>query len=426
MFQKKQTNTPLSPGLLKKSIQEENMAFEKAYIPYDAYWSTPFCRWQGNFAHLHSLVFAADVSKRALRARGISAKIFDEVVLGFTVPQKSSFYGAPWMAGMIGAAGVTGPIISQACATSAKCVSFAAEEIELDLDEVILVITCDRTSNGPHIYYPNPLGTGGTGDKEDWVWDNFGFDPFALNAMIETAENVAKEAGISKEEQDEVTFIRYSQYQDALKDNAAFLNRFMVVPLEVKDPLGRKTLAVVEGDEGVFPTTAEALARLRPVQPAGTVTFGTQTYPADGNAGIIMTTREKSRELSRDPNIEIQVLSYAEARVKRGFMAMAVVPAAQKALDGAGIKLDGIKAIKTHTPFAVNDVYFCRQMGLKFEEMNNYGCSLIWGHPQGPTGARLIIELIEELVLRGGGYGLFDGCAAGDTAAAIVIKVDVK
>ena len=136
--------------------------------------------------------------------------------------------------------------------------------------------------------------------------------------------------------------------------------------------------------------------------------------------------KEKARELSRDPNVEIQILSYAEARTKRGFMAMAVVPAAKKALMEAGIGIKDIQAIKTHNPFAVNDIYFCREMGIKLEDMNNYGSSLIWGHPQGPTGTRLIIELIEELVLRGGGYGLFDGCAAGDTAAAVVIKVDVK
>ena len=402
------------------------MVLEKAYIPYDAYWSTPFCRWQGSFSHLHAMEFAADISKGALKGRGISPKIFDELVLGITIPQKSSFYGAPWIAAMIGATGVTGPIISQACATSAKCVSFAAEELELGNCETILVVACDRTSNGPHVYYPNPLGVGGTGDKEDWVWDNFGFDPYAKNAMIETAENVAKEAGITKEEQDEVAFLRYTQYQDALKDNSAFLNRFMVVPIDVKDPSGRKSVALVEGDEGVFPTTADALARLRPVQPNGTVTFGTQTYPADGNASIVITTQEKAKELSRDPKIEIQILSYAEARVKRGFMAKAVVPAAQNAMKRAGVGIDDIKAIKTHTPFAVNDVYFCREMGLEFSAMNNYGCSLVWGHPQGPTGARLIIELIEELVLLGGGYGLFDGCAAGDTAAAIVLKVDIK
>jgi len=402
------------------------MAFEKSFIPYDAYWSTPFCRWQGSFAHLHSMVFAAEICKGAFPSRRISPEIFDGIVLGMTIPQKSSFYGAPWMAGMIGAHALTGPMISQACATSAKCVAVASEEIEMGNNKTVLIVTCDRTSNGPHIYYPNPLGIGGTGDKEDWVWDNFGHDPYAKNAMVETAENVAREAGITKEEQDEVALIRYSQYQDALKDNSAFLHRFMVVPIDVKDPSGRKVMATVKGDEGVFPTTAEALARLRPVLEGGTVTYGTQTFPADGNAGIVVTTREKARELSRDRNIEIQILSYAEARAKKGFMAMSIVPAARKALSNAGIGIKDVKAIKTHTPFAVNDVYFCREMGIKFEDMNRYGCSLVWGHPQGSTGARLIIELIEELVLLGGGYGLFDGCAAGDTAAGVVVKVDVK
>jgi acetyl-CoA acetyltransferase family protein len=402
------------------------MAYERAFIPYDAYWSTPFCRWQGSFAHLHSMVFAAEICKGALAGRGISPAVLDGIVLGMTIPQKSSFYGAPWMAGMIGAAGITGPMISQACATSAKCVASASEDIELGNNEAILVVTCDRTSNGPHVYYPNPMGIGGTGDKEDWVLDNFGYDPYAKNAMIETAENVAVEAGITKEEQDEVALLRSNQYKDALKDNSAFLNRFMVVPIDTKDASGRKVLATVTGDEGVFPTTAGGLARLRPALENGTVTFGTQTYPADGNASIIITTREKASELSRDRNIEIQMLSYAEARTKKGFMALAIVPAARKALSSAGIGIKDVKAIKSHSPFALNDVYFCREMGIKFEDMNNYGCSLVWGHPQGPTGARLIIELIEELVLLGGGYGLFDGCAAGDTAAAIVLKVDIK
>jgi acetyl-CoA acetyltransferase family protein len=369
--------------------------------------------------------FGAEIAKRALRARKIPIDVFDGIIVGMTIPQKSSFYGAPWMAGMIGAAGITGPVINQACATSAKCVAIACEEIESKSNKAILVVTCDRTSNGPHIYYPNPLGIGGTGEKEDWVWDNFNNDPWANNAMIETAENVAKEANITREEQDEVALIRYTQYQEALKNNSAFLRRFMVVPIDVKDSSGRKVIATVEGDEGVFPTTAQALAKLTPVMDDGTVTYGTQTFPADGNAGLIITTKELAKELSLTDKIEIQVLSYAEARTKKGYMAKAIVPAAQKALLRAGISIKEVKAIKTHNPFAVNDIYFSREMGVKIEDMNRYGSSLIWGHPQGPTGARLIIELIEELILLGGGYGLFDGCAAGDTAAALVIKVSV-
>jgi acetyl-CoA acetyltransferase len=369
--------------------------------------------------------FAADIAKRGLAARKIRPDVFDGVIVGMTVPQRSSFYGAPWMAAMVGATGVTGPLIGQACATSAKCVATAAQGIETGVNECVLAVTCDRTSNGPHIYYPNPTGIGGTGDKEDWVWDNFGNDPWAQNAMIETAENVAREAGITKEEQDEVVLIRHEQYRDALKDNGAFLNRYMVLPIDVKGPGGRRTVATVTGDEGVFPSTREGLARLVPVTPGGTVSFGTQTYPADGNASIIVTTKEKAKEMSLNKNIEVQIVSYGAGRAKKGFMAQAIVPAAKQALSRAGIGIKDAKAIKTHTPFAVNDVYFAREIGIGVEDMNNYGCSLIWGHPQGPTGARLIIELIEELVLLGGGYGLFDGCAAGDTAAAVVIKVTV-
>jgi acetyl-CoA acetyltransferase len=105
-------------------------------------------------------------------------------------------------------------------------------------------------------------------------------------------------------------------------------------------------------------------------------------------------------------------------------MAKAIVPAGDKALERAGVGIADIKAIKTHTPFAVNDIYFCKHYDLPLDSMNNYGTSLVYGHPQGPTGARILIELIEELVLLGGGYGMFNGCAAGDTGAAIIIKVD--
>ena len=101
----------------------------------------------------------------------------------------------------------------------------------------------------------------------------------------------------------------------------------------------------------------------------------------------------------------------------------APIPASRRALAQAGVSIKDIKAIKSHNPFAVNDIIFAREMGIDVMAMNNYGCSLIWGHPQGPTGMRAVIELIEELILLGGGYGLFHGCAAGDTAMAVVIRV---
>jgi acetyl-CoA acetyltransferase len=93
------------------------------------------------------------------------------------------------------------------------------------------------------------------------------------------------------------------------------------------------------------------------------------------------------------------------------------------ALDNAGIQAADLGVIKTHNPFASNDVVMAKVMGLDLDRMNNYGSSLIFGHPQGPTGTRLVIEGIEELAMKGGGYLLFSGCAAGDTAASIVLKI---
>jgi acetyl-CoA acetyltransferase len=398
------------------------MAFQNVFIPYGGYWCTPFVKWQGHFASLHPLEFAAEVARRALAERQIEPAAFEALHLGMTVPAPHSFFGAPWLAGLIGAPGLTGPTINQACATSARVIGSAALEVETAQAGAVLCLTADRCSNGPLLLYPNPLNPGGKPDSEHWVWDNFGYDPYAHTAMLDTAENVAREEGITTEEQHAVTLLRYQQYQDALKDQAAFHRRYMVTPIEV-NPSGRKVTATVTDDEGVFPTTAEGLARLKPVKPGGTVTYGAQTYPADGNAGMIVTTRERAAALSRDPKIEIQLLSFAQGRAKKGFMPQANLPATRRALELAGIAMSAVKAIKTHNPFAVNDICFARAFGLQPETLNHYGSSLIWGHPQGPTGMRLIIELIEELVLRGGGYGLFTGCAAGDSAAAVVVKV---
>ncbi len=400
------------------------MRFNKVYIPSGCYWSSPFVRWQGNFAHLSSIPFAAEITKQALKKCDLSPSSFDSIHLGITIPQKHGFYGQTWFTGLIGVPDITGPMIAQACATSARVIASAASEIETNMNSnhTILAVTCDRTSNGPHLLYPNPFAPGGKADVENWVWDNFGYDPYAKNPMIQTAENVAKEEGITREMQEEATLLRYKQYNAALENNDGFLNRFMILPVEVKS--GKKTLAIVERDEGVHSTTKEGLAKLNPVIKDQTVTYGTQTHPSDGNCGMVLTNKENAIKLSIDKEYEIQLLSYGQARSKKGFMPIAPVPAANNALESAKITVRDISAFKLHNPFAVNDVYFSQKMDIPIESINNYGSSLVWGHPQAPTGMRLLIELIEELKIKNGGYGLFAGCSAGDSAASVVVKVE--
>jgi acetyl-CoA acetyltransferase len=394
-----------------------------SFIPYGAYWCSPFSRWQGSLQHIPSVEFAAYLTRTSLESRGIAPEVFDAGVLGMTVPQQFSFYGLPWMAGMAGADHIGGPTISQACATSARVLSTATQEINSGAASCVLAVTTDRLSNGPHIFYPRPKAPGGIGAHENWVPDNMGFDPYTRGDMTQTAENCATKWNVSTAEQHEVVLRRLEQYQSALADDSAFLKRFMTLPFDVPDPRFKKTVATMEGDEGIFHSTEEGLAKLRPVKEGGTITFGGQTHPADGAAGMVVTTEEKARELSADTSISIEVVSFGQARVEKSYMPAATIPASMQALERAGISIADLAAIKSHNPFAVNDIVFARETGADLMSMNNYGSSLIWGHPQGPTGMRAMIELIEELTLLGGGWGLFQGCAAGDTSMAAVIRV---
>ncbi len=393
-----------------------------AYVPYGAYWCTPFAKWQGSLAHLHSMKLAAHVAREALAAKNIPLDAIDLGILGITIPQPNSFFGLPWVTGMIGIPNVAGPTVSQACATGARVLQMAASEVAQGSATCALAVTADRCSNGATLVYPNPTGPGGTNTTEAWVLDNFSNDPYALNAMIDTAENVAMRYQITTTEQHEVVLRRYEQYQDALANDRAFQRRYMV-EAPIFDSNFRKWTETLAADEGVFNITADRLAKLKPVKPNGTVTFGGQTHPADGNACIVVTTKERAAELAQNNSIEIQLLGFGQSRVEKGHMPMAPVPAARAALEAAGLDIKQIDAVKTHNPFALNDIVFARDTGVAISKMNNYGSSLIFGHPQGPTGTRCIIELIEELSLRGGGTGLFTGCAAGDTGMAVVVKV---
>jgi len=395
----------------------------RAEIPYGAYWSTPFARWQGSLAHLHSIEFAAHVVRGELARRGIDPARIDYGVLGLSVPQPHAFYGLPWLTGLAGAGAVAGPTIMQACATGVRVLLAAAQEIEAGMAEVALGVTCDRTSNGPHLYYPNPRGPGGTGAHEDWVLQNFDCDPLGPHSMLDTAENVARRHGFGAALQHDIVLRREEQYRMALADDSAFLKRFVKLPFEVPTANFRKTLTTLGGDEGINFSTAEGLAILKPARPGGTVTFGAQTHPADGNAAILVASPGRAAELSSQPKIAVRLLGFGQARVPLAQMPEATVPAARRALERAGLAIGQIDAIKTHNPFALNDLFFARAMGVDAATMNNYGCSLVWGHPQAPMGTRSVIELIEELTLRGGGRGLFAGCAAGDSAMALVLEV---
>ncbi|MEJ3747981.1 thiolase family protein [Actinomycetes bacterium KLBMP 9797] len=390
------------------------MRLSNVAIPLGLAWSSPFCRWQGPLAEMSSVDLVVDVTNRALAARGFDTGAVSHVSFGTTVPQETSFYGVTTITPRLGLDAVTGPTIAQACATSAAVVQSAAVQVELDAHQTVLALTTDRTSNGPLMVWSAQGTPGGSPHTEHWVLDPMKWDPNTGGSMLDTAENVAADEGYTRAEIDEVTLLRYEQYRAARSGARDYL-------VEAHVP-GRRGATVVADDSGVHDTTAEGLAKLAPVKPGGVVTYGSQTHPGDGTAGLVLSSVERARSLSGGEGVA-RIRAVAFARAERARMPKAPVPAALRALADAGLSIADLDVVTTHNPFAVNDIYFARQTGFPLERMNPYGCSLVYGHPQGPTGMRAIAELVEALRARGGGRGLFTGCAAGDTAGAVVVEV---
>ena len=196
----------------------------------------------------------------------------------------------------------------------------------------------------------------------------------------------------------------------------------MLVPLDVLNVAG-KPLGRIDSDVGVRKITLSALRAMHELDTC--VTSGGQTHASDGMATLLVTSREKARELSKRPEIDIRFVAKTEVRAQPSLMPEAPALAVQKLMQQTGLKLADMAVMKNHNPFAVNDVVFRQVTGVPWEKLNKTGCPLVWGHPQGPTLTRVLIEGLEEAVALGGGYVLVFGCAAGDVGIAAVFQVAV-
>lgn len=370
--------------------------FSNAYIPYRGYYTSPFSRHGRSFKDHNSIELSAQTTRQWAQSVDFDPTSIDFVVYGTSVHQHHGFWAGPWSAAMMGS-NTTGLMISQACTTGATSLYYAASNIENGMCNVSYSLTADRTSNGPVVTWPEyePV--------ENWIQDNFEYDPWGKTNMLQTAENVAKRFSITKEETDNITAHRHQQYYAVDKKPYMF-----------------NTLSLAD-DEGPRDITIDRLKRLKPVQKDGIHSVGSLTYAADGHCGILVTDRRTALEFNSD--VKVRIVSYGYSRCETSFMPYASVTAAQMALAKADISIADCKVINQHNAFAVNDVMFARAFDIDPYKMNNYGSPLVYGHPQSPVLSRLAIEAIEELVNVGGGYALVTGAAGGDTGAALVLNV---
>lgn len=389
--------------------------FPRARIPYGTWGSSYFPAWQSSpLAEVNIGQFAGEAMARVLGMRGVPTSELQYLVIGSTIPWHWKFWTAPLVASCMGQR-LPGFHVEQACATGLQAVIHGGAEVQTGRD-VVGVLTFDRTSDSPVGVFPERRSNERTQALAD-VWDNFGFDPATGQAMLQTAGNAARKHRIERREVDEIALYRHRQYFDTLE--SGFLDRILV-PFDLLDNAGRP-LGRVDADAGIRRLTASGLAAMRELDSC--VTSGTQTHASDGMATLLVASPERARELSPRPEIEISLLAKVETRVHPAYMPEAPAVATRTLLARTGISLDEVAVIKNHNPFAVNDAIFGKLLDYDWREMNRTGCSLVWGHPQGPTLTRVLIEALEEAVDLGGGRVLVFGCAAGDVGIAALFEV---
>jgi acetyl-CoA acetyltransferase len=397
-------------------MTESPRLFPRARIPYGTWGSSYFPAWQTSpLAEVNIGQFAGEAMNQILGKRKVPQSALDYLIIGSTIPWHWKFWNAPLVASCLGHR-VPGYHMEQACATGLQAIMLSAAQVETQASDVVGVLTFDRTSDSPVGVFPERRAYRRTEVLAD-VWDNFGFDPSTGKAMITTAGLAARKYKIDRREVDELTYHRYLQYFQAKE--SGFLDR-VLMPFDILGVQG-KSIGVVDSDVGVRKLSLSSLEEMRELDTC--VTAGSQTHASDGMAAMLVTSAEKARELSPRPEINIEFVGKMEIRTSPALMPEAPGLAVGKLLQLTGLRVTDMAVVKNHNPFAVNDAIFAKQFGYDWHGMNNTGCSLVWGHPQGPTLTRIVAEALEEAVDLGGGYVLVFGCAAGDVGIAAIMKV---
>ena len=239
-------------------MKEAEFMFPNARIPYGTWGSSYFPAWQMSaLAEVNIGQFAGEAMNRILAKRKVAKHRLDYLIVGSTVPWHWKFWNAPLVASCMGHR-IPGFHIEQACATGLQAVLLAGAEVQSGANDVVGVLTFDRTSDSPVGVFPERRAYERTMALAD-VWDNFGFDPATGNAMITTAGIGARKYKLVRREVDELTLCRYESYFESKE--SGFLDR-VLVPLEVLNVQGRP-LGKIDDDYGVRQLSAESLQAMR-------------------------------------------------------------------------------------------------------------------------------------------------------------------
>jgi acetyl-CoA acetyltransferase family protein len=381
---------------------------------------TPMAAFNGSFAKTSAIDLAAHAARAALERTGTDPKDIDHTVVG-NAQQTSpdAIYGARHVALKAGVPFDRPALtVNRLCGSGIQSILSGSHLILNGEAETCLVGGMENMTQAPHVVYGARAGFRlGHGALEDSLMLSL-MDSYSGCYMADTSDNLAKEFGISREEQDR--FALTSQQRAVAAWNEGRLAQ-EVVAVEVGKG---KRAKMVERDEHMrADSSLEGLAKLRPAfNPEGAVTAGNASGIVDGAAMMVLTTAAKAEARGVKPLGRIR--SWAVVGVEPERMGIGPAPAIRAALDKAGMQLSDLDLVEVNEAFAGQILAVIKDLDLDTAKLNVNGGAIALGHPLGATGTRITLTLMHELQRRGGGVGVASACIGGGQGIALIVEVD--
>lgn len=380
---------------------------------------TPIGSFGGSLKDVSAVELGVIAAKEVMKRVNVKPEMIDEVILGNVLQAGLGQNVARQVS--IGAGipvEVPSMTINKVCGSGLKTVILAAQAIMLGEADIVIAGGTENMSSTPYVIQKARWGYRmGDGAIIDTMVHDGLSDIFNNYHMGITAENIAEQWNITREEQDKFSLESQLRAEKAIKSG-----RFKdeIVPVEIPQRKGNPV--VVDTDEFPrFGATIEGLSKLKPAfKKDGTVTAGSSSGINDAAATVLLMSKEKADELGLEPLATI--VSFASAGVDPKIMGYGPVPASLKALSKANLTIEDIDLVEANEAFAAQSLAVVRDLKLNLEITNVNGGAIALGHPIGCSGTRILVSLIHEMVKRDLKTGLATLCIGGGQGTAIIVK----
>ena len=380
---------------------------------------TPCGKFTGSLKQYTATDLAVIASEEAVKRSGVEKEKFGHTIMAVT--RATSSLDAHHMGRHVGLkVGLPvesgGYMINRLCGGSLQSTINGAGMIHFGEAEYVLTGGAESLSNCPHSIWGLRIGLGlGQGKMHDTLWDGL-IDTYCDLGMGPTAEKLAEQFGITREEADKYAVRSQTLTAEAQKDGRLGEE---IVPIEYK--VKRKETAMLEADETPRPTTLEKLSSLRAAfVKDGQVTAGNACGLADGAAAVVIGSAEACERDGIEPLGEL--IAWSAVGVNPEIMGIGPSPAIKEVLMRAGLTLDDVGLIEINEAFACQVLACCKDLGIDFERVNRQGGSVALGHPLGATGARLTYTLLRQMKREKVEYGISSMCIGGGQGIAAVFR----